>query len=64
MNHEHALQQAFEAGQFARQAARERGTCPLYGITPPDDELRKRWYAGWDQQDRLHPKPGPIKRAT
>jgi len=45
------LEQAYNAGRYARQASRDRNTCPMYGITPDAGELRERWRQGWDDQD-------------
>lgn len=44
--------QAYQAGQFARQAGRGREACPRYGITPDARALRVQWQAGWDAEDR------------
>ncbi|KAF1698336.1 hypothetical protein CSC62_05350 [Pseudoxanthomonas jiangsuensis] len=43
---------AYEAGRYARQAARGRDTCPRYGITPDARQEVDRWRQGWDDQDR------------
>lgn len=44
--------QAYSAGRFARQASRDRNSCPMYGITPDATQLRERWRQGWDDEDR------------
>lgn len=53
-------EQAYSAGRFARQAARGRNTCPMYGINREDETLRERWRQGWDDEDharRMQARP-------
>lgn len=51
-----AWEQAYSAGRFARQAARGRDKCPMYGITPDAAGLRDRWREDWDDEDRARKK--------
>ncbi|MBB3802038.1 ribosome modulation factor [Xanthomonas arboricola] len=43
------LTQARESGRYAREAGRPLSSCPLYGITDEDDELRKAWQRGYQE---------------
>lgn len=50
--------QAYQAGRFARQAARGIDTCPRYGITPDARLLVERWKEGWADEDRVRAPKG------
>lgn len=43
---------AYQAGRYARLAARGQDTCPRYGITPEARQEVAQWRRGWEDQDR------------
>lgn len=42
----------YQAGRYARQAARGQDTCPHYGIHPEAREQVAEWRRGWADEDR------------
>jgi len=55
---------AYQAGRYARQAARGLDTCPRYGITPEARQEVAEWRRGWNDQDRELARPGVPPRGT
>lgn len=46
------LEQARQAGRFARDAGRSVGTCPKYGMGEDAAAQRSAWLAGYYERDR------------
>ncbi len=44
-------EQAYQAGQWARESGRPESSMPMYGPTEECAELRKQWRAGWKDED-------------
>jgi len=55
---------AYQAGRYARLAARGQDTCPRYGITPEAREEVAEWRRGWNDQDRELASAGVPRRGT
>lgn len=49
-------EQAFQAGQWARQEGRAEAAMPLYGPTEESMVLRKKWRDGWRFEDAQRSK--------
>lgn len=45
------LDQAREAGRWAREAGRGIETCPTYAIGQQGYEMRAAWRSGWAEED-------------
>ena len=50
--------QAYQAGQWSREAGRPESSAPQYGPTEECAELRKQWRAGWKAEDDKRRKNG------
>lgn len=49
-------EQAYQAGQWARQEGRTEAAMPLYGPTEECMVLRKKWREGWRAEDAQRSK--------
>lgn len=49
-------EQAYQAGQWARQEGRTEAAMPLYGPTEECMVLRKKWREGWQAEDAQRSK--------
>jgi hypothetical protein len=43
---------SYQAGRYARQAARGEDSCPRYGIHPEARQQVAEWRRGWRDEDR------------
>ncbi len=53
MNAPQDIARARAAGQYAREAGRERSSCPRFGIHAEAAELRRAWLDGYDSARRV-----------
>lgn len=50
------LDQAYQAGRYARERGAPESDSPKYGILPEDAERRKKWREGWRAEDTQRSK--------
>lgn len=50
------LDQAYQAGRYARERGAPESDGPKYGILPEDAERRKKWREGWRAEDAQRSK--------
>lgn len=50
------LDQAYQAGRYARERGAPESDSPKYGILPEDAERRKKWREGWRAEDAQRSK--------
>lgn len=46
------LDQAYQAGRYARERGAPESDSPKYGILPEDAERRNKWREGWTYENK------------